>query len=74
MMRFAPFTRDFYILKGSINITDKASDCIVYIFHNAKGRPAVMAFHGKAVEPDWNHNFSSDTAPNARSGTDICAL
>ena len=53
MMRFAPFTRDFYIPKGAIKIADKASDGIVYIFRSAKARPAAMAFHGKAVKPDW---------------------
>ncbi|BCH68479.1 hypothetical protein RvVAT039_pl13120 (plasmid) [Agrobacterium vitis] len=62
MMRFAPFTRDFYIPKGSIKIADKASDGIVYIFRSAKDRPAAMAFHGKAVKPDWHHSFANDAA------------
>lgn len=62
MMRFAPFTRDFYIPKGAIKIADKASDGIVYIFRSAKARPAAMAFHGKAVKPDWHHSFPDDAA------------
>lgn len=62
MMRFAPFTRDFYIPKGAIKIADKASDGVVYIFRTSKDRPAAMAFHGKAVKPDWHHSFSNDAA------------
>lgn len=62
MMRFAPLTRDFYIPKGAIRIADKASDGVVYVFRSAKDRPAAMAFHGKAVKPDWHHSFPNDAA------------
>ncbi|RMC62509.1 hypothetical protein [Sinorhizobium meliloti] len=62
MMRFAPLTRDFYIPKGSVKINDKASDAVVYVYTSAKDRPAAMAFHGKAVKPDWHHTFANDAA------------
>ena len=61
MMRFAP-SREFYIPSGSVKIADKASDGIVYIFTSHKGRPAAMAFHGKAAKPDWHHSFASTDA------------
>ena len=61
MMRFAP-SRDFFIPKGSVKIADKASDGLAYIYTTAKGRPAAMAFHGKAAKPDWHHSFASDEA------------
>ncbi len=62
MMRFSPPTRDFYIPKGSVKITDKVSDAVVYVYTSAKDRPAAMAFHGKAVKPDWHHTFASEAA------------
>lgn len=61
MMRFAP-SRDFYIPKGSMKIADKAGDGLVYIYTSAKGRPAAIAFHGKAAKPDWHHSFASAEA------------
>jgi hypothetical protein len=61
MMRFAP-SREFYIPSGSVKIADKASDGIVYIYTSHKGRPAAMAFHGKAAKPDWHHSFASTEA------------
>lgn len=61
MMRFAP-SREFFIPKGSLKITDKASDAIVYVYTSAKDRPAAMAFHGKAQKPDWHHTFANPEA------------
>ncbi|MXN49395.1 hypothetical protein GR138_29815, partial [Shinella kummerowiae] len=61
MMRFAP-SRDFYIPKGSVKIADKAGDGVAYIYTSAKGRPAAIAFHGKAAKPDWHHSFASAEA------------
>lgn len=34
MMRFAPFTRDFYIPKGSVRIADRNSDGVVYVYRS----------------------------------------
>ncbi|MBB4188417.1 hypothetical protein GGE07_005096 [Sinorhizobium terangae] len=62
MMRFAPLTRDFYIPKGFVKVTDKASDAIVCVCTSAKDRPAAMAFHGKAQKPDWHHTFAGEAA------------
>ena len=60
MTRFAPFTRDYYIPKGSVRIADRNSDGIVYVYRSTKDRPAAMAFHGKAVKPDWHHSVANE--------------
>lgn len=58
MMRFAPLTRDFYIPKGAVKISDRSSDGLAYCYVTATGKPGAMAFHGRAIKPDWNHTFA----------------
>ena len=58
MMRFAPTTRESYVPTGAIKITDKNSDAVVYCYTIAKGKPGALAFHGRAIKPDWHHTFA----------------
>ena len=60
-MRFTA-TRESYIPKGAIRVTAKASDAVAFAYWTGKGRPAAVAFHGKAAKPDWHHVFPSEAA------------
>ncbi len=53
-------SREFYIPKGSIKVSDKQSDAIAYIYNNASGRPAACLFLGKQAKPVSQYYYSSE--------------
>ena len=50
--------REAYVPKGAVRITDRASDAVAFVYVTGKGRPAAVAFHGRAAKPDWHHVYS----------------
>jgi hypothetical protein len=58
-MRF-PKTRDFYIPKGAMKVSDKQTGAAVYVFTSTKGKPAAMAFAPKAIKPAWHFYFPTE--------------
>lgn len=43
--------REFYIPKGAVKITDKASDAVAYLYRTPKDQPAYCVFYGKQSKP-----------------------
>ena len=58
-------TRDFYIPQGAVKVTDKKTGAVVYLYLS-DGRPAAVAFHGKADKPDWRFWFRSEKEREAK--------
>ena len=54
--------REAYVPEGAARITDKTSDAVAFVYVTSKGRPAAIAFHGKAAKPDWHHVFPGEAA------------
>lgn len=59
MTRFT-FPRAFYIPTGSVKVTDKKSDAVVYLYKNSSDQICAVAFHGKAKKPDWKFRFTTE--------------
>ncbi|MFN3253757.1 hypothetical protein [Roseibium album] len=66
MARFT-FSRDFYIPKGAVKVTDKQSDAVVYLYTQKNtGLPCVAAFHGKAQKPDFKFWYPNEEQRDAK--------
>ncbi len=53
-------TREFYIPKGAMKVSDKASDAVAYVYQTESGRPAARGFHGKRAKPAFAYAFRSE--------------
>jgi hypothetical protein len=58
-MRFQ-HKREFYIPKGAVKFADRESSAVVYAFTNAKGKPALIGFHGRAQKPDFHYYYRDE--------------
>lgn len=58
-------TRQFYIPAGSVKIADKQSSAVAYLYEDARGRPCVVAFRGRAQKPALHVRYP-DAAARAR--------
>jgi hypothetical protein len=58
-MRFK-LSREFYIPKGAVKVSDKRSDAVAYLTSNHAGKPCAMVFYGKQSKPVANYRFRDD--------------
>lgn len=62
MLKLSRRTREVFIPSGATMVADKTSDAVAFLYAAKGGRPAAVAFHGRAAKPDWHHVFPDDAA------------
>ncbi len=58
-MRFNT-TRERYVPTGATKVADKKSDAVAFVYTTGRGRPAAVAFHGKASKPVWHYSYADE--------------
>lgn len=51
-----------FIPTGAVKVADKLSDAVAYFYTSPGGRPAAVAYQGKAAKPVFWYNFASEEA------------
>lgn len=57
MSSMMTMSRDFFIPKGALKVSDKASDAVAYLYQTKQGAPALRVFWGKQNKPVFNAYF-----------------
>src|SRR6266436_2426974 len=64
MRHFKP-TREFFIPKGAVKITDKHSDAVAYVYSDQSSRLYGMVFFGKQGKPVFHYRYRDTTRREA---------
>lgn len=60
-MKLFPITRDLFVPKGAVKVSDKQSDAVAYLYTGrSHGKPVMMVFFGKQTKPVAHFRYSSD--------------
>src|SRR5689334_18330365 len=65
------FPREFYIPKGAVKVSDKASSAVAYVYEGKNG-PAAVAFQRKADKPSFHYRYR-DAGRRAKAVQDFFA-
>jgi len=73
-MRLAQLPREYYIPTNSIEISEPSGLAVAYAYTAGNGRPAAVAFIGKACKPAWNESFSTPEKREIKVGKQFDSL
>ncbi|MDO8421123.1 MAG: hypothetical protein Q7S99_03075 [Parvibaculum sp.] len=59
------YIADRFIPAGSVKVTDRHSDAVVYLYE-ARGQFMVVAYHGKAGKRDFHFRYTKEATRTAR--------